>query len=154
MPIRSVELKNFTVFENLKCEFSPGVNIFIGENGTGKTHLLKALYSFCECSNVNFHSFLKPSFQGNLRELFRKSNGQIATDLNVNVSVNETVFQHKMFLENDGLKYDNNSDAARGYLNIFPVFIPAKDMLTHGGLEYDYDDRELPIDATLIEILK
>lgn len=29
-------------------EFCPGINIFIGENGTGKTHLLKVLYSACQ----------------------------------------------------------------------------------------------------------
>jgi len=55
MAIKSIELQNFTVFENFKCDFSSGVNIFVGENGTGKTHLLKALYSFCKC-NADIHT--------------------------------------------------------------------------------------------------
>lgn len=40
--IERLELKNFTVFNGLTLELSPKVNVIIGENSTGKTHLLKA----------------------------------------------------------------------------------------------------------------
>lgn len=50
--IKSLALKNFTVFGDLKIDFSPRVNVIIGENGTGKTHLLKAAYALCLGSNV------------------------------------------------------------------------------------------------------
>jgi len=43
MKIQHLQLKNFTAFADLSIEFSPGVNIVIGENGTGKTQLLKAI---------------------------------------------------------------------------------------------------------------
>lgn len=42
--LKSLKLENFTVFANAELEFSPGINVIIGENGTGKTHLLKAGY--------------------------------------------------------------------------------------------------------------
>ncbi len=45
--IEHLELKNFTAFRQLSVEFSPKINIVIGENGTGKTNLLKAAYSLC-----------------------------------------------------------------------------------------------------------
>ncbi|NDY73874.1 AAA family ATPase [Desulfobacter hydrogenophilus] len=45
--IERLELKNFTVFKDLTLDFSPKINVIIGENGTGKTHLLKAAYSLC-----------------------------------------------------------------------------------------------------------
>jgi energy-coupling factor transporter ATP-binding protein EcfA2 len=45
--IERLELENFTGFKNLGIEFSPKVNVIIGENGTGKTHLLKAAYGLC-----------------------------------------------------------------------------------------------------------
>jgi predicted ATPase len=45
MMITQLQLKNFTVFNDLNIEFSPKINIIIGENGTGKTHLLKAAYA-------------------------------------------------------------------------------------------------------------
>lgn len=45
--IERLELKNFTAFRQLSVEFSPKINIVIGENGTGKTNLLKAAYGLC-----------------------------------------------------------------------------------------------------------
>ena len=42
---KSIRLQNFTVFRDVTLDFVPGVNVFIGANGTGKTHLLKALYT-------------------------------------------------------------------------------------------------------------
>ena len=45
--IEHLHLRNFTVFNNLKLDFSPRINVIIGENGTGKTHLLKAAYCLC-----------------------------------------------------------------------------------------------------------
>lgn len=41
--ITQLQLKNFTAFTELVIDFSPGINIVIGENGTGKTQLLKAV---------------------------------------------------------------------------------------------------------------
>ena len=45
--ITRIHLENFTSFANLEQEFSPGINVIIGANGTGKTHLLKTLYAAC-----------------------------------------------------------------------------------------------------------
>ena len=42
-----LELRNFTAFGEIALDFSPGINVIIGENGTGKTHLLKAAYGLC-----------------------------------------------------------------------------------------------------------
>jgi ABC-type transport system involved in cytochrome c biogenesis ATPase subunit len=42
--IAGVGLENFTAFGSLQLSLSPRVNVFIGSNGTGKTHLLKAIY--------------------------------------------------------------------------------------------------------------
>lgn len=44
--IDKLKLKNFTVFRDAEIEFVPGLNVVIGENGTGKTHLLKLSYIF------------------------------------------------------------------------------------------------------------
>lgn len=45
--ISSLQLKNFVAFTDLAIDFSPGINIIIGENGTGKTQLLKAILALC-----------------------------------------------------------------------------------------------------------
>lgn len=43
MSIKSVSIRNFTVFKDISINFASGVNVIIGENGTGKTHLLKLM---------------------------------------------------------------------------------------------------------------
>ena len=51
MNITQIKLENFTVFKDAEISFDKGINIFIGENGTGKTHILKVLYSACQAAN-------------------------------------------------------------------------------------------------------
>lgn len=46
-----LRLKNFTTFSDLDLEPSRGVNVFVGTNGTGKTHLMKVAYAACAVGN-------------------------------------------------------------------------------------------------------
>lgn len=49
--IKKLNVTNLTLFpDRHPLEFVPGLNIFIGENGTGKTHLMKAAYSLISVS--------------------------------------------------------------------------------------------------------
>lgn len=43
--INTLTLKNFAAFEDLSINFSPKINVIIGENSSGKTQLLKAAYA-------------------------------------------------------------------------------------------------------------
>jgi energy-coupling factor transporter ATP-binding protein EcfA2 len=43
-----LELERFTAFERVTFDFNAGVNVIIGENGTGKSHVLKLIYSLSE----------------------------------------------------------------------------------------------------------
>ena len=51
MKIRHLGLENVTVFDKIEIAFDEGINIFIGENGTGKTHILKILYAACQAAD-------------------------------------------------------------------------------------------------------
>lgn len=42
--ITNVKLDGFMRFEQLDIDFSPKINVIVGENGVGKTQLLKAIY--------------------------------------------------------------------------------------------------------------
>lgn len=42
--LKTLRLKNFTAFASADLSFCPGLNVIVGQNGTGKTHLLKAAY--------------------------------------------------------------------------------------------------------------
>ena len=70
MPLTGVKLENFTVFEKLEMEFSPGINVLIGPNGSGKTHLMKVLYSAVRATNPKtpfldrmLHCFLPDDYE-------------------------------------------------------------------------------------------
>ena len=43
--LKSLSLKNFTVFKNAELSFTPGINVLISANGTGKTHAMKVAYA-------------------------------------------------------------------------------------------------------------
>lgn len=47
MSLTRIRLRNFTVFTDFDLEFPPGVNVFLGKNGAGKTHLMKVGYAAC-----------------------------------------------------------------------------------------------------------
>ncbi|MDB9494177.1 AAA family ATPase [Spirulina major CS-329] len=43
--LSNLNLKNFTVFSSVDLQFSKNLNVIVGENGSGKTHILKIAYS-------------------------------------------------------------------------------------------------------------
>ena len=45
--LNKLEIKHFTVISQASLDFSPGLNVIVGDNGTGKTHILKLGYLFC-----------------------------------------------------------------------------------------------------------
>lgn len=44
--IQSLEVSNLSLFDNLKVSFTPGINIIIGPNASGKTTILRAI-TYC-----------------------------------------------------------------------------------------------------------
>lgn len=43
--LKQMTVKNLTVFADADLQFSPHLNVIVGENGAGKTHILKMAYS-------------------------------------------------------------------------------------------------------------
>jgi predicted ATP-dependent endonuclease of OLD family len=43
MKLGQLTIHDFSAFEDASLEFSPGINVFIGQNATGKSHLLTLL---------------------------------------------------------------------------------------------------------------
>lgn len=43
--LKSADFSNFTTVPNDCWTFSPKVNVIVGENGLGKSHVLKAIYA-------------------------------------------------------------------------------------------------------------
>ncbi len=52
--IKRLDFKNLTVFSDAHFEFANGLNLIAGENGSGKTHILKACYSIVDsCTSLD-----------------------------------------------------------------------------------------------------
>ena len=43
--LKSLAIRNFTVFPDANLRFAKNLNVVVGENGSGKTHILKLAYS-------------------------------------------------------------------------------------------------------------
>ncbi|GGA67032.1 ATP-binding protein [Neiella marina] len=43
--LKQIDIKNLTVFPEASLKFSSGLNVIVGENGCGKSHLLKMAYA-------------------------------------------------------------------------------------------------------------
>lgn len=43
--LQSLRIRDFTVFKEADLTFAKGLNVIVGANGTGKTHLLKLPYA-------------------------------------------------------------------------------------------------------------
>jgi AAA15 family ATPase/GTPase len=155
VPIEKLQLKKFTVFEDFGISFSPGINIFIGENGTGKTHLLKLLYLFTFDLEEDFGMRLFTEiFSNELVDAIRnKDKGQRAVMSATIDGVTETVDVEMWPIQGKRVP------SMGGKVDVVPkkpdaVFIPAKEMLSHSkGLLALDRERSLPFDKTLIDIV-
>jgi len=160
MAIQKLTVENFTVFDKMEIEFCKGVNVFIGENGTGKTHLLKMLYSFSVSTSdpdanreIYFMSSLTDSFGVTSdNELISKSldNSQVAS---IYLKSDEGDCQFEIY-PSQAVCHQNDS-GIKGLSP--PVFIPSKDMLTHSrGLltMAKRHSKDMPFDKTLLDIIQ
>lgn len=78
--IERFALKNFTAFDRININFSPGINIIIGENGTGKSHLLKAAYALSSGGALKNDGapVFEASLTGMLVDLFHPLGGNLS----------------------------------------------------------------------------
>lgn len=152
MSIKKVEIENFTAFDDVSVDFSKGVNVILGENGTGKTHLLKLNYvlsSYTNPNNNDANAFQK-YFMIEHKNLLKDNSKSFANihieykKKNINYTLNKNGLLVNNYRKSD---VENNSN----------VFIPAKDMLSHskGLLEMAKKySNEMPFDKSLLDIIE
>lgn len=144
MPLTKVELTNFTAFKQLEVEFSPGINVLVGANSTGKTHLMKVCYAACDVSRTG-RSFTEklvnvflPSGRalGRLVNQHRPVNRRGKSSKNEHVQSVVQVFRGSQAL---GVSFPDNATNF-GYVTgektwsippLESVYIPVKEMLSN-----------------------
>ena len=90
-----MEAENFTVFEKISIPFCRGLNVLVGENGVGKTHVMKIAYAACQASKHDV-SFSQKSVM-----LFRPDQSSIGRLVNRRKNGNNTA---KISVESDVAK--------------------------------------------------
>ena len=159
MAITRVKLENFTVFESLDLEPSPGINVLVGANGTGKTHLMKVCYAACDVSKT------MEEFNRKLANVFLPSNrnySRLARHHQMDTTARVSIFRESLELEHAFYGPRGDSSSGGGVLRhhhwfdtkIESVYIPAKDMLGNApGFLSLYEAREIAFEEVYKDIL-
>lgn len=154
-----LELENFTVFHELSLDFAPGVNVFVGPNSTGKTHLLKLLYAVTEAHRFGndiadklLRVFLpEPRRLGRL--VRRTDQAQSASGL-LRWNDQDLSFRMSSNQSEGSFSELKNGWPAPAPQEGTPIFIPPKDMLAHApGFRSLYDQKEIHFEETYRDIL-
>lgn len=160
--LTKIHFENFTAFKNLEVTFSPGINIFIGKNGSGKTHILKTAYAACDISvsQRNFADKLEKTFYPSRHQLGRLAKRE-KTSVTTKVSVFRTVEKRNLELK---LSFSNHTTAfenakisgaeAWKEQRAQSVFIPVKDMMANApGFRALYSQREIHFEEIYDDII-
>ncbi len=151
MFIQKISLKNITVFDTLDMQFSDGINVFIGPNGVGKTHLLKILYSACCAADpkVSFSNKIVSCFapdEHRISRLVRRKQGNNDASIDItskNEKIGKLLSNSKTFnsktlsasFSNKTSKWDSEVAGEESWEKqqegLSSVFIPAKEILSH-----------------------
>jgi len=164
--ITRLELKNFTAFNCLSIEFSPKINVIIGENGTGKTHLLKAAYGLCAGAPLfknkpdTSDDDLKAALTAKLIRLFMPLDDKLGKIHRQGASDQATLSAEFAQDQKIATTFSNNSKALaiQDHSNYQQyqaeaVFIPTKEVLSFmKGFTSLYERYELSFDQTYQDI--
>lgn len=161
--IKRIVLENLTAFRTLDQRFSSGINIFIGANGTGKTHLLKTLY--CACA-ITTGEDIDKSFGHKLRSVFAPYEGRVGRMvMRQNKSMSAKISVTRKSNEKLVARFSNHTNKAedikvtgetawkRSALN--SAYIPVKEMLAHApGFLATASKREIAFEEVYTDIIK
>ena len=176
--LKRLHLKNFTVFADANFEFIKGVNVLVGANGTGKSHVLKSGYAVEavreEIKNIDFTpetAHFKRETEWTTR-LFYELPDVFQTNLKQLVSFN--ALQKNLSVEVEFLTSHSKSEAVAFEVNheldsirimgggelvsekikaVSPVFIPAKDILTLSWILPGAEQIVIPIEKNYMDLL-
>jgi len=138
MAISKIYLEKFTVFDKIDVDFSPGINVLIGENGTGKTHIMKLLYSACQAAQVkntaiDFPTKIVRVFRPDdlsLLRLAKRGVGASNAIVCVHSEKNKLILEfHSKFKKNVTIKGAEKWE--KEFSSLTSTFIPAKEILSN-----------------------
>lgn len=148
--LKQMTLKNLTVFSEADLKFGRNLNVIIGENGAGKTHLLKMIYSVLAVSaeeqrkprgllspSLPTKSFLQTRLADKLVNIFRpESLGRLAKRKQGRERCDiSLVFEQSDW--NIAFSFASNSKSEvsieklpEAWIDVSPAYLPTRELLT------------------------
>lgn len=158
--LTEIKINKITAFDSLDIKLSKGINIFIGANGTGKTHLMKLLYGSMLMADSSASKTMDQILQG----LFLPD----ALGRMVKRSIGRGKGSFSVF-RNDGdgidrnIRYELTSLGKSQTVNLRlwsrpqqynVVYIPVKDMLANSpGFKSLYEKRDVYFESIYADII-
>ena len=160
--LKSLYLENFTVFPDATFEFGKQLNVIVGENGLGKTHVLKAAYSMLAVSAQSARdlrsaepteTYLHFQIATKLRGVFGPEQlGHLVQRRAVRARTKACFDDRKLDI---GCSFGLSGESAHidpkpsASLQKPPVFLPTRELLTiYPGFVSLYETTRLPFEET------
>lgn len=122
MQLQSLKLLHFRNYEHLEIKFHPKINIIYGNNGSGKTNLVEAIYVMA----------VTRSFR-NVNEKVLIQNGATLSKIEGNIIYNDVYpTNYRIYLEKDGKKVKINKNRIvklSDYITKIPIVLFSPDDL-------------------------
>lgn len=163
--LKSLRITDFTAFKNADLKFANGLNVIVGANGTGKTHLLKLPYSIMAMSAdegkrrgepptkshfqtkvaEKLFSVFRP--EDRLGRLVRRQRGRNSCEVKMRFERPKISLDFRFSsLAKSEVVIENTPSA---WHDKPPVFIPTRELLTiYPGFVPLYETRHLEFDET------
>ena len=161
--LKQLTLANFTAFGALDMALSPGVNLLVGANGTGKTHLMKVLYAACAITTgedldkpfaLKLRQVFSP-YEGRMGRLARRQKGSVTAAITVAQLDGRTLGASFSNHTAEPASVRTTGEAAWKRVPLESSYIPVKEMLAHApGFLATAARREIAFEEVYPDILK
>lgn len=162
--LEKIKFERFTAFEKLEIRFSSGINVFVGENGTGKTHILKAAYAACDIAKTKggfaekINNVFYPSGK-HIGRLVKRSVGRRKGTLEVTRKVDGRSISVKVGFSTLTTKPEKATVSGSTKLwtenPMEAAYIPVKDMMANApGFRSLYEEREIHFEEIYVDIIR
>ena len=156
--IEALKLERFTAFKSLDFQPSPGINVLVGANGTGKTHLMKIAHAACDVSKT------RAGFADKLVRVFMPTGNNIGRlvnrdEANTNCRVVVSRPERQLCTSFTNRTAEAASAQVTGASRwtadrVASVYIPGKEMLANApGFRSLYSLRNIHFEEIYVDIL-
>jgi ABC-type ATPase involved in cell division len=158
MILTKLMFDHFTAFEKLDLNFSPGINVLVGANGTGKTHIMKVAYAACNISKteIGFVDKLIRVFLPSQRAIGRLVKRQKTSSRGAIEVYRDNLKLRCSFSNHATTPKSANVTGIKDWRNspIESVYIPVKEMLSNApGFRSLYSQREIHFEEVYSDII-